>query len=236
MHIHFIQHVPFETPAWLLTWAKTNDYSFSTSHLYQEETLPDPQNLDLLIVMGGPMGIHDETNYPWLKQEKLFLKHCIESGKLILGICLGAQLIADVLGADVSPNTEREIGWFPITKAEAIKNHPAFKNWENTFTAFHWHGDTFTIPDGALPIGSSEACKHQGFIYEDRVIGLQFHLESTAQSIHTLIENCQDELKAGNFIQQSDVIQRFTKIEIHQLNQQMNHLLENLININSQDT
>lgn len=232
MQIHFIQHVPFETPAWLLKWTEENKHIIHVSHLYKQDDLPDPQNIDILIIMGGPMGIYDEKSYPWLKKEKKFIHQCIKADKLILGICLGAQLIADVLGAKIIRNQEKEIGWFPIQKSDKIKTHFVFKNWNQEFIAFHWHGDTFAIPEGALPIGYSKACKNQGFIFQDKVIGLQFHLESTEKSIHALIENCRDELsEQGNFIQKEDVILELSEVNVQNSNHMMSNLLENWIDI-----
>ncbi len=225
MQIHFIQHVPFETPAWLLTWAKENGYTYQITHLYKGDTLPDPQKTDMLIVMGGPMGIKDEADYPWLKTEQKFIRDCIQSDKYILGICLGAQMIANVLGAPVTKNPEKEIGWFPVQKSKAIAGHPVFKYWADAFTAFHWHGDTFALPQGALPVGSTEACRNQGFIYQDNVIALQFHLECSRASIGALLEHCGDELTAGNFIQPRHVIEKMSEEKTVQSNQMMNDML-----------
>ncbi len=225
MNIHFIQHVPFETPAGILTWAEEHQHDSTTTCLFQKNTLPELNSFDLLIIMGGSMGIHDEKQYPWLKQEKEFIARCIEAEKRVAGICLGAQLIAGVLGAEVTRNPEKEIGWFTVKKSAAIKNHPVFTTWPDVFPAFHWHGDTFAIPDGAVPVGSSKACRNQGFIYQDNVIGLQFHLECTRKSIEALLLYCSDELTAGNFIQSRYVIDTITDEKLNPSNQMINDML-----------
>ena len=151
--------------------------------------------------MGGPMGVYDESVYPWLAEEKAFIKQIIAQNKPVLGICLGAQLIAEVLGAHVRKNDQREIGFFPLTGDGKI--FPA------EFMAFHWHGDTFGIPDGAVHLASSAACKNQAFIYRDKVLALQFHLETTDESLLSLYEHCQNEITGGPFIQTLEKMEPF---------------------------
>ena len=109
MRLQYLQHVPFETPGYCLEWVQNNQIKIKGTHLYQNDCLPELDTFDILIVMGGPMGVYDENKYPWLEQEKQFLMDVILSGKKILGICLGAQLLAHVLGAGVVKNEEKEI-------------------------------------------------------------------------------------------------------------------------------
>jgi len=204
MRLHYLQHVPFEGLGFIEEWATFREMHVSCTRLYAGEHLPSIESFDWLVVMGGPMGIYDEGEHNWLAGEKAFLQASIDSGKTVVGICLGAQLIADVLGASVYPGAHKEIGWFPIRRA------PEAPEWlPEEFVAFHWHGDTFDLPQGAVPLGSSDACENQGFIYQDRVIALQFHLESTHQSIEDLIVNCADELVDGPFIQSALQIRSF---------------------------
>jgi len=160
-------------------------------------------DVDGLIIMGGPMGITDDDQHPWLAAEKSFIKELIDQNKPILGICLGAQLIADVLGAEVRPGREKEIGFFPI----AGNSKSSFSNpWKNQ-TVFHWHGDTFGIPEGAVHLASSEATENQAFLYKDNVLALQFHLETTVESLLALYENCSDEIGEGPFFQPLEKMQ-----------------------------
>ena len=147
------------------------------------------------------MGVHDEERYPWLAAEKQFISDAIDQGKRVLGICLGAQLLAQLLGAPVTRNRWLEIGWFPIEKRPEAAASAIGRGLPERLTAFHWHGDTFGIPDGAIPLYRSQACENQGFIFEERVVGLQFHLETTPASAAALVRNAADELISAPFVQ-----------------------------------
>ncbi len=193
MKLHWLQHVPFEGLGIIEKWVEANGFGISCTRLHAGEQLLGIGNFDWLVVTGGPMGIYDHAEHPWLVAEKKFIRDAIDVGKTVLGICLGAQLIADVLGAKVYPGPQKEIGWFPIQRSEGT---PGIIPKE--LIAFHWHGDTFDIPEGATQLASSEACENQGFVYNDRVVGLQFHLETTLESMEALIENCADELPNVN--------------------------------------
>jgi len=145
--------------------------------------------------MGGPMSIYEETTYSWLTQEKRFLQASIDASKLVLGVCLGAQLLADVLGGRVTKNAQREIGWHRVQAGPDAAKSRVFASLPAEYDAFHWHGDTFSIPPGALWTAKSEACAHQAFsACNDRVVGLQFHLETNATSMAELAANCADEI------------------------------------------
>ncbi len=199
MRLHWLQHVPFEGLGIIETWARERGVEVSRTRLFAGEELPEPAHFDRLVVMGGPMGIYDHADHPWLVAEKAFIRQAIADRKTVLGICLGAQLLADVLGATVRPGPHKEIGWFPIRRADAAPEwFPA------ELTVFHWHGDTFGIPAGAVPLASSEACKNQGFVFGDRVVALQFHMETTQASMEELIAHCAHELTAAPFIQSEE--------------------------------
>ncbi|HOO71099.1 MAG TPA: type 1 glutamine amidotransferase [Spirochaetota bacterium] len=200
MKVHYLQHVPFEDPAIILSWAISNVHTLSATRFFSREALPPIDDFDLLIIMGGPMNVYDYDKYPWLREEKKFIEQAISSNKKVMGICLGAQLIADVLGAQVRKNREPEIGWFPVNLLDVAESKTLFKDIPETITAFHWHGDTFDIPQGAQRIAENEACENQTFIYGNNVIGFQFHLESTPQSIEKLIINCPDDLVKAKFV------------------------------------
>lgn len=205
MRIHCIQHVEFETPGTIAEWIEKRKHSFSNTLLYKTESFPGPDDFDLLIIMGGPMNIYEYEKYPWLREEKAFIEEAISAGKAVLGICLGAQLIADILKAEVFKNNYKEIGWFPVFAVkQEISETSLVKNFPELFTAFHWHGDTFSLPEGAKQLFASEACKNQGFIYRNRVVGLQFHLEMNNMTIRNVIENCRDELIEGKYIQNEE--------------------------------
>lgn len=196
MKLHWLQHVPFEGLGYIEEWATAKGAEISCTRLFDNEALPTINSFDGLVVMGGPMNIYDHDAHPWLVAEKEFIRNAIDTGSPVLGICLGAQLIADVLGARVYPGPQKEMGWFPIQRmADAPTWLP------ETLIAFHWHGETFDIPGGALPLASSDACKNQGFIHNNRVVGLQFHMETTPESMEALIENCSDEMVDAPYIQ-----------------------------------
>ena len=203
MRIHYFQHVPFEPPANIENWAKKRDFKIKGTKLYKNEPFPDFSSFEILVVMGGPMGVYDDSKYKFLVKEKIFIENAINLNKKVLGVCLGAQLIADVLGAKVYKNKYKEIGWFPVELTEEGKKSKNFKDFPNSFTAFHWHGDTFDLPDGAVRIASNKATQNQAFEYNNgKILGLQFHLETTYNSAKELIENSQEELKEkGVFIQ-----------------------------------
>jgi GMP synthase-like glutamine amidotransferase len=216
--LHCIQHVSFEGPANIQGWADNSGWRISGTHLYRQEKLPNPDELDWLVIMGGPMNIYEEKEYPWLAAEKEFIGKVIEKGKVVIGICLGAQLIADVLGGKVVRNKYKEIGWFPVRLSpDGVRSAP-FKGFAEEFAALHWHGDTFSLPPGAAMLAESEACPAQAFSYNGgRVLALQFHLESSVDSVSALIRNCSDELVDGQYIQSAETILNekgnFTKIQ-----------------------
>ena len=207
MKIHYLQHVPFENPGHILIWAEQHSHTITGTHLYLGEVPPSLDDFDWLIIMGGPMNIYEENLYPWLILEKRFLQTSIDAGKVVIGICLGAQLIADVIGGKVTRSPFKEIGWFHIELTDAALSNPMFSFFPKKHTVFQWHGDTFsTLPLEAESIASSEACMHQAFIYKKRVFGFQYHLENTYEGIQNLIRNCADEMVEGKYIQSADTI------------------------------
>lgn len=204
MNICILQHVPFEGPGTILPFFEGSVHRIKMIHLYKGQALPSSNWPDFLVVMGGPMGVGDEEHHPWLQDEKKFIGEVIHSGAWVLGICLGAQLIATALGADVTKNKATEIGWFPIQLDPQLETSWLQEIFGAEFEALHWHGDTFALPQGAQRFGSSEACENQGFIWNTRVIGLQFHLEFTPESTAILAEKCAQELVDARWIQTAE--------------------------------
>jgi GMP synthase-like glutamine amidotransferase len=203
MKIHVMQHVPYEGPGTILQWAKQKGHDVAFTQFFEPGwSLPAPGNVDLLVVLGGPMGVHDDAAYPWLATEKSFIRDYIDSGRPMLGICLGAQLAADALGAKVYPNEHKEIGWFPIQKTSLP--HPILFDMADGQMVFHWHSDTFDLPEGALHLAKSEACANQAFIWKEQVMGLQFHMEMTAEDVEALSNNCFQDMKGNHPYVQSD--------------------------------
>lgn len=204
MRIHCLQHVPFEGPAGIADWARDHGHALSVSALYADEVCPAHSAFDWLVVMGGPMGVDDEPDHPWLRDEKRFIGETIAAGKTVVGVCLGAQLIAQVLGARVYRNPEKEIGWFPIELTEAGRASSLCGFLPPRFRAYHWHGDTFELPPGAVQLARSQVCEQQVFLYEERVLGLQCHLESTPASVADIVHHCADEIVPGPHIQSAE--------------------------------
>lgn len=206
MNIHFLQHVPFEGLASIRAWIERGDHKVTCTRLYAGDGFPRPDGIDLLIVMGGPMGVYDVDQYPWLTAEKDFLRAVIDAGKRVLGICLGAQLIAEVLGARVYPNGQKEIGWFPVTRTADAERSALGRLLPAEFMAYHWHGDTFELPPGAVHLAQTPVCRHQAYAIDDRILGLQFHLETTPESARELIEHGGDELVDAPTIQSAEAM------------------------------
>ncbi len=198
MKVHVLQHVPFEGLGSIEAWLAARKAEIGFTRFHRAERLPSPAAVEFLVVLGGPMSVNDEVALPWLRQEKTFVRAVIERGLPVIGICLGAQLIASALGGRVYPNAQREIGWFPV---EATPTPAGGFRFPKTAQAFHWHGETFDLPSGAVRLARSAGCENQAFQIGRRVIGLQFHLETTAESAASLIENCRHELTSSRFVQ-----------------------------------
>lgn len=203
MKIHCLQHVSFESPGVIIEWAQLHSHSLTYTRFYNNETLPSDLDFDLLVVMGGPMGFDDDEKYDWMPLEKAFIKNAIETEKAVIGICLGAQFIAQALGAEAKHGTSQEVGWFPVTfhnQANALPFLP-----EST-PVFHWHGDTFDMPENAVQIASTQDFPNQGFVWNKKVVGLQFHLEVTQKSVEGMIEHVGHEIGEGEFCQTQNEI------------------------------
>ena len=224
LRIHYLQHVPFEGPGYIETWANSHPHTRSSTPLFEDCHLPSLDAFDWLVIMGGPMGVYEAAKFFWLKKEKEWILSAIEAGKTVIGICLGAQLIAAALGAKVYPNKQKEIGWFPVSLTAAAQTHALFKDFPHSFTVFHWHGDTFDLPNQALHLMQTGACANQAFIYQNKVIGLQFHLEAMPRNLRHMIDHGREELVPGNFVQTGDDI-------LHKADQcnLTNQLLANLL-------
>lgn len=202
MRLHYLQHVPFEGLGHIRTWAASKGHGVTCTRLHVNDPLPPLMEVDLLVIMGGPMNVYEELKYPWLATEKRFIAEAISLGRPILGVCLGAQLLASVMGARVYPNADREIGWFEIYRTDEAERSALAGFLPQKAEVFHWHGDTFEVPAGAVHMARSTGCEHQGFIAQERIVGLQFHLEVTADGAGRLVQNCRQDLEApGRFVQ-----------------------------------
>ena len=198
MRVHVLQHVEFEGPAAIEDWARRSGHAVTRSRLDKGGPLPALTAFDLLVIMGGPMSVNDEHLHPWLKEEKALVRSAIGSGYAVLGVCLGAQMIAAAMGARVYRGREKEIGWFPVRRVAASGVGALFPE---TFTPLHWHGETFDLPASAVRLAETEAVPNQAFQLGS-AIGLQFHLEATPQSVQQLVDNAGHEIENGKSFQQ----------------------------------
>jgi GMP synthase-like glutamine amidotransferase len=226
MRLHYLMHVPFEGLGSMEGWFVARGYTLTRTRLFAHEALPDVSTFDGLVVMGGPMGVDDERHHAWLAEEKKFIEKAIARDIPIVGVCLGAQLIADVLGAKVKRNQQPEIGWFPVTLTPSGAASPHLQGFPQAFMAFHWHGDTFEIPHEAERLARSDACDNQAFAYKN-VIALQFHLETLPSGAMDLCIHCAKDLVKAPYVQPArtmlNTASRFT--ESHRL---VHVLLSNL--------
>jgi GMP synthase-like glutamine amidotransferase len=184
--VHLLQHAPHEAPGHIITWLEAAGLAYTVHHLYRGAALPSLAPADWLLVLGGPMGPDDEHSYPWLRAEKQLIETALPRHR-VLGICLGAQLIASVLGARVYPALTPEKGWWPVHLTDAAYASPVFQGLPGSFPAFHWHADTFDLPAGATHLARTPDCPMQAFSYGPRVLGLQFHLETTPVWLEALL-------------------------------------------------
>ncbi|HBG18923.1 MAG TPA: amidotransferase [Desulfobulbaceae bacterium] len=223
MRAHYLQHVAFEGLGSIEPWLREAGYDITATRFFESAKLPGAKELDLLVVMGGPMSVNDEGDYPWLPAEKHFIAEAIRAGVPVLGICLGAQLIAAAMGGRVYPNKAKEIGWLPVHRVSE-ESADVFR-FPDTATVFHWHGETFDLPPGAIRLASSEACANQAFQLGKSVIGLQFHLETTPVSAKSLTDNCRHELVPSPFIQSEGTILAAPASSYQEINGLMANLL-----------
>jgi GMP synthase-like glutamine amidotransferase len=235
MRVRVFQHVPFEGIGSIQGWMDRREIRPAFTRLYAGDEPPHAREFDSLIIMGGPMSVNDSGRYPWLAAEKRAIAAAVDAGRRVLGICLGAQLIAGALGCRVFPNAVKEIGWFTVYRADAAPNGDerdmaaASRSGANAAAAsgasgalpdrslvFQWHGETFDLPPGAVNLFSSDACAHQAFQLGEAVLALQFHLETTMEGARALLENCAEDLVSGPDAQGAEEITaspgRFTVI------------------------
>lgn len=204
MRVHSLIHLAHEGIGAISDWIAINGHTHTTTNLHLDEPLPSIDEFDMLVIMGGAMSANDEYIYPWLKPEKEFIKESISSGKLVLGICLGSQLISAALGAKVEYNIHQEIGWYPIWIK--YQGHKAIECFPPSLVTFHWHGETFDLPEGALLFAESYGCTNQGYTFGDNVIAMQFHMEFTEKMIKSMLDNYESELNPELYVQNRENI------------------------------
>jgi GMP synthase-like glutamine amidotransferase len=227
MRVHVLQHVPFEGLGSIEAWLSHRGARVSYTRFFESAQLPPLADIDFVIVLGGPMSVNDERQLSWLRDEKHFIAEAIASNKVVLGICLGAQLIASALGARVYPGPEKEIGWFPVFAEPVVSGTFVFPEYTEVF---HWHGETFDLPSAAICLATSNACRNQAFQIGERVIGLQFHLETTPKSAEAIITHCVNELlPQSRYIQTESALLAVPAANYKGINVLMTNILEYLV-------
>ena len=226
MRVHVFQHVPFEGLGALEPAFLKRGCEIAATRFFANDPLPASADVDILVAMGGPMSVNDDATLPWLATEKEFIRRHVAAGKPFLGICLGAQLLASALGARVFPNRDKEIGWFPI-EGLPVRDPAAFR-FPATAEVFHWHGETFDLPPGAVHLARSRACENQAFQI-GRAIGLQFHLETTPATARALVEHARAEMMPGPFVQTEEEILSAPAARYAALHRLQDNLLAHLL-------
>jgi GMP synthase-like glutamine amidotransferase len=224
LRICSLEHAAEEGAGKIAEWAQRRGHNFQAIRLDLGERLPPVGALDFLVIMGGAMNVYQYRDYPWLAAERDLIGAAVAARKAVLGVCLGAQLIADVLGARVVQNAEREIGWFPIRQTAP---HPLFAGFPTEYTAFSWHGDTFGIPPESLRVAESDACANQAFVHGDRVVGLQFHVEVTPAAVRGFVAGGESALVEGRYVQSAEVL-RMCEPDLEQTDRGLEMLLDGL--------
>jgi GMP synthase (glutamine-hydrolysing) len=214
VRVHSLLHAPFEGLAAIEPWLVSRGHRITQTRFWLDEPTPQVEEMDWLIVMGGPMGVYEEDKYAWLKREKKFIEQAIHDGKLVLGVCLGSQLVAEVLGGRVYRNQWKEIGWHQVTPTEEGRTSDMFRNIGPEFHPFHWHGDTFDLPPGAIQLARSAACEQQAFSCGQNVLALQFHPDATRTSVELMLRHCSGDLLEGPYVQsREEILAGLTRIE-----------------------
>lgn len=227
MRIHAIIHAPFEKLGIIESWVSRKNHTLSATHTYNGEQLPDASSFDFLIIMGGPQSPLKLDKYPYLRNEISLAKQTIKNNKSLLGICLGAQIIAEALGAKTENSPNKEIGSYPIVVTKEGLNDPLFKLFPAKFDVMHWHNDMPGTPDGGILLAKSEGCPSQAFCYGDRTYGLQFHLEMTAELVKGMVDHCSEDLLPGKYIRSRDEL---LSVDCQPINEKMLVVLDYLSN------
>lgn len=188
-----------------------NGHSLNGSDLSKKELLPEIDDFDLLISLGGPMGAYEEGRYLWIKQERSFIGEAIVAGKYMLGLGLGAQIICQSLRGEIHKNPYREIGFGEVRLNKEGRSFDLLANIPEKITALHWHKDVFEVPPNGHLLAKSKGCNYQSYRFHDRVMALQFHLETTPDDLAELIKKCRGDIVKGQYVQSPEELEKASK-------------------------
>lgn len=229
MNILCISHATFEKLGYIETWATKNNHIIRKVNPYRGETLPKIDDFDFIVIMGGPQSPLQIDKAPYLLDEIALIKNAIKHEKRILGICLGAQLIAEALGAKTEVSPHREVGMYLVELLEAANEDPVFRYFPSKFEVMHWHNDMPGLPNGAVLLAKSEGCPRQAFRYGDRVYGLQFHFEMNKYLLTGMVENClADLIENGKYVRP---VKEILETDCSEINLKLESILEYLANL-----
>ena len=202
MRLHLFEHDPIDMSRTNITkWAEAKGYQITQTYICKNEKMPAIDDVDWLMVMGGSPHAWEEDVHPWLAPEKEFIVRALDNNKPILGICFGAQLLAEALGGSVFRNENEEIGWIEVTLTEEGRNSFLFQNVPETFLTFHWHSDHFSLPAGCIRLAYSEPTANQAYVCKERPIAaMQFHPEYTRDMVKQFAREWGDEWQKGPFV------------------------------------
>ncbi|EMG37016.1 GMP synthase family protein [Desulfocurvibacter africanus PCS] len=205
MRMHFLEHAPYGGGAYIEQWAVEKGFDISRTKLHEGEALPSSRDYDALVVMGGPMSVNDDFKYPWLRAEKEHISKAVAQGRHVLGLCFGAQILAQALGAWVGRSPQPEVGWQTVRLTPYASGLRYLADFPPEFTALQWHYDAFDLPRHTVLLAESETCA-QAFALGEQVLGLQFHLEATRTSLERLVADLGDALIPKATVQDAPTI------------------------------
>ena len=202
--VTILQHVHCETPGIISDCLQSADIDTRWIRTFEGDPIPFSMEAQAgLIVMGGPMSVSDHEQFPFLLEEQRLIEAALKDDKPVLGVCLGSQLLAATLGAEVKSGAQKEIGWHAITLAQGAASDALWKDLPQQFTAYHWHGDVFELPHEAVSLAYSELTACQGFRYGTNAYGILFHIEMTEKIIQNMLEEFSDELEEEKIVARS---------------------------------
>jgi GMP synthase-like glutamine amidotransferase len=237
LRVHYFQHIAGEGFGSCYDYLKAHQAKITATEFFalpvdlplELEALPDIDEVDLLIIMGGTMSVNDEANYPWLKLEKRWLRRYLSAGKPAIGLCLGGQLIANALGASVSRNQHQELGWMDVGRVSHVPEN--YFQIPEKINIMQWHSETFEIPRGGVRLAQNNVCQNQMYQIGRNVLGFQFHPEMTPHALQLLIENEEDSaVFNGEYVQPIAELKKTIKSKFEQGNQLLNRAIEYVVN------